>query len=346
MRIYFIPNVDVSLMGILVLTVFVVTTGVMVKNTSVKASTDNADVASGFNLAAVGDSGCTEDAEDTLDNIIERDPELVLGLGDYSYTTTADCWLDMIEPINDIMKIAIGNHEYIIYRPTYGNDSYRSPSLLTEYMRHFNLADQYYSFDYQNVHFLVMSSEDSFSEDSEQYDFVKDDLEKASTNSSIKWIVTYFHNPVYSSPNQHVPNVSFRDIYHPLFDQYEVDLVLQGHNHNYQRSYPLEYNQSDSSNPIVTTNEKTNYVDPQGPIFAIVGTGGHSLYDLDNRSPFNVYQTAGDYGFLNIDITNDGTTMEATFYANENDNDDGDDDNDDNENNGSIKDQFTINKIT
>jgi hypothetical protein len=333
-----------SVLGILVLALSIIFTGEIIKNSSVKASTDDAVAASGFNYAAVGDWGCTEDADDTLDNIVESDPELVLGLGDYSYDTTADCWLDIIEPINDIMKIAIGNHEHIIYHPTYGNDSYRLPSLLTEYMRHFNLADQYYSFDYQNVHFLVMSSEDSFSEDSEQYDFVKNDLEKASTNSSINWIVTYFHNPVYSSPNQHLPNVSFRDIYHPIFDQYNVDLVLQGHNHNYQRSYPLEYNQSDSSSPVVTTNEKTNYVDPQGPIFVIVGTGGHSLYDLDDRSPFNVYQTAGDYGFLNIDITNDGATIEATFYANEDNDDDDDGDDDGDDDNRTIKDQFTLNK--
>ena len=310
----------------------------MVKNSSIQATTDDADTASSFNFAAVGDWGCAEDAEDTLDNVVENDPELVLGLGDYSYATTADCWLDIIEPINDRMKITIGNHEHIIYQGTFGNDSYRSPSLLEEYMRHFSLTDQYYSFDYEDVHFLVMSSEVSFSEDSEQYDFVKNDLEKASNNSSIKWIVSYFHNPIYSSPNQHLPNVSFRDVYHPIFDQYGVDLVLQAHNHNYQRSYPLKYNPSDSSNPIVTTKEKTNYVDPRGPLFIIVGTGGHSLYNLDDRSPFNVYQTAGDYGYLNIDITNNGATMEATFYANE------DDDEDDDGDNGTIKDHFTINK--
>lgn len=340
------PYADAAVIGILVLALSIASTGEIVKNNSVKASTDDADAASGFNFAAVGDWGCTQDAEDTLDSIVISDPELVLGLGDYSYDTTADCWLDIIEPINDVTKIAIGNHEYIIYRPTYGNDSYRLPSLLAEYMRHFSLTEQYYSFDYQNVHFLVMSSEDSFSEDSEQYDFVKDDLEQASTNSSIKWIVTYFHNPVYSSPNQHVPNFSFRDIYHPIFDQYKVDLVLQGHNHNYQRSYPLEYNQSDSANPIVTTNEKTDYVNPTGPIFVVAGTGGHSLYDLDDRSPFNVYQTAGDYGFLNIETTDEGATMEATFYANEDNNDNGDEDGDDEDENGTIKDQFTISKTT
>jgi hypothetical protein len=120
-----------------------------------------------------------------LDNIIDYNPELVLGLGDYSYTTTADCWLDIIEPINDKMKIAIGNHEHIIYDRAYGNDSYRSPSLLNEYMNHFSLTKQYYSFNHQNVRFLVMSTEVPFSKDSEQYDFVKNDLEESYTNSTI-----------------------------------------------------------------------------------------------------------------------------------------------------------------
>ena len=43
------------------------------------------------------------------------------------------------------MKIAIGNHEV------------EEESKLTQYMEHFGLSNQYYSFDYQNVHFTVMS---------------------------------------------------------------------------------------------------------------------------------------------------------------------------------------------
>src|ERR671914_2013397 len=65
----------------------------------------------GFNFAAAGDWGCTDDTRDTVNNIIDKSPELVLGLGDYSYEDTADCWLDIIQPIDNIMKISIGNHE-------------------------------------------------------------------------------------------------------------------------------------------------------------------------------------------------------------------------------------------
>ena len=75
----------------------------------------------------------------TVNNILGKNPELVLGLGDYSYEDTADCWFDIIQPINNIMKIAIGNHEI------------EEESILTEYMNHFGLTSQYYSFDYQNA---------------------------------------------------------------------------------------------------------------------------------------------------------------------------------------------------
>ncbi|HEY3527110.1 MAG TPA: metallophosphoesterase, partial [Nitrososphaeraceae archaeon] len=64
-----------------------------------------------FNFAAVGDWGCTSDTIDTVKNIVDKDPELVLALGDLSYNSTAKCWLEIIGPIADKTKIAIGNHE-------------------------------------------------------------------------------------------------------------------------------------------------------------------------------------------------------------------------------------------
>jgi hypothetical protein len=86
----------------------IITASQMQEELSLAAAQINSD----FNLAAVGDWGCSSDAENTLDNILDKDPELVLGLGDYSYEDlSADCWLDIIEPIDDKMKIAIGNHE-------------------------------------------------------------------------------------------------------------------------------------------------------------------------------------------------------------------------------------------
>ncbi len=64
-----------------------------------------------FNFVAVGDWDCTDETEDTVDNIIDKNPELILALGDLSYDNSVDCWLELIEPIADRTKIALGNHD-------------------------------------------------------------------------------------------------------------------------------------------------------------------------------------------------------------------------------------------
>jgi hypothetical protein len=148
------------------------------------ATTTTAATLPGFNFAAAGDWGCTDDTIDTVNNILDKNPELVLGLGDYSYEDTADCWLDIIQPIDNIMKISIGNHD--------------DDQFLTEYMNHFGLTKEYYSFDYQNVHFIALATESGYLDMSkdkakEQLAFVKSDLEKTSANPNIKWIIPFFH---------------------------------------------------------------------------------------------------------------------------------------------------------
>src|SRR5207244_12810614 len=103
-----------------------------------------------FNFAAVGDWGCLTTASNTVNNIISKNTELTLGLGDYSYATKADWWFKVISPIDSQTMINIGNHD---------DDS---SILLNQYMSHFHLTKQFYSFDYHNVHFLTMSTEVHF----------------------------------------------------------------------------------------------------------------------------------------------------------------------------------------
>ena len=111
-----------------------------------------------------------------------------------------------------------------------------------------------------------------------------------------------------------------------MFDQYDVDIVLYGHNHAYERSYPIKYNKANPSLPIITSGSKLTYNDPQGQIFATVGTAGRSIYHYDNKSSYIVRQYEG-YGFLDINIA--GNTLVAKFYSNSD---------------GSVKDQFIITK--
>jgi hypothetical protein len=277
-----------------------------------------------FNFGAAGDWGCTPKAISTVNNMVGKGIELNLGLGDYSYESSADCWLEIIKPIFNKTRISIGNND-VIPEP-----------LLQQYMNVFNLTRQYYSFDIQNVHFLVMSTElQNESDKLDQLNFVRNDLNKTSSNPAIDWIVVYFHRQAYTSLIT-IPGVTgeldraditTRDTYHPLFDKYNVDLVLQAHNHNYERSYPLNYNQVDPKNPIKVSNETNNYYsDLSGPIFVTVGTGGISLYQFIEKADYIVNQTDSSYGFLNVDVINNGTKLNAKFLSN----------------NGTVEDQFTI----
>jgi hypothetical protein len=134
------------------------------------------------------------------------------------------------------MKIVIGNHEYA------------PPSNLKLFMDSFNLTKQYYSFNYQNIHFIALSTEIPLGVGSEQYNFVSKDLAKAASDPNIDWIVAYYHRKAYSSPSINAPFAPVRDTYHPLFDKYHVDLILNTDMHNYQRSYPLKYNKPRKSN--------------------------------------------------------------------------------------------------
>lgn len=277
-----------------------------------------------FNFAAAGDWACNSNTTNTVSNIIDTNPKLVLGLGDYYYShynesRNPDCWFKIIKPIEQRIKISIGNHE---------DDS---PLLLNLFMSHFNLTKQYYSFSYQNVHFVVISTELPINIGSEQYNFVNTDLAKAASDPNINWIIVYYHKTAYTSPSLVNPFNTFRDIYHPIFDKYHVDLVLQAHEHNYQRSYPIKYNSLNPSKPIITdnsTNIHNNYANLQGRIFAIVGTAGAHLFKLSGQAPYMATQYMG-HGFLDVAVINNGTTLSAKFYPNDE---------------GTVKDQFTITK--
>jgi predicted phosphodiesterase len=320
-RRYYLSDISIPLM----LTMAIVfLSSVLAEKISEKGFADGGIIpsreVSNFNFIAVGDWGCRSGTNLTLNNILYKNPELILGLGDYSYEPTADCWLELIRPFESKLKIAIGNHD----------DT--SSSLLNQYMNHFGLSKQFYSFDYQNVHFVVMSTEVPFGIGSEQYGFIQQDLANTSSDPDIEWIIVYIHKPFYHGC-QFFTKVclitpDLREIYHPLFDTYDIDLVLYGHHHSYERTYPLRYNILNESSPIITDLNMNNYSNPNGSIFVTVGTGGHSLYDLEKRPYFAVAQYEKDYGILNIDVTHSNKTLIGRFYTN----------------NGSIIDHFSITK--
>jgi Calcineurin-like phosphoesterase len=259
---------------------------------------------SDFNFAAAGDWGCNSNTDKTVNNMIGKNPELVLGLGDYSYQDTATCWLNKIKPIDSITKISIGNHEDEVSEG------------FNQYMGHFGLSVPYYSYNYQNVHVLTMLWQPSYSSGSAQYNFVVNDLQSASQNPNVDWIIVNIHDWIYRSSSSNPLNDDFAEIYHPIFDQYDVDLVLSGHDHSYHRTYPINYNPSNPTNPIITSTNAKDYTDPQGEIYAVVGTGGINLGPISGKSPFVAREQDDFFGQLDIKFTNNGAKLEGRFYPN------------------------------
>jgi hypothetical protein len=261
-----------------------------------------------FDFVIAGDYGCDSKTRQTIEGMEDEDPDLVFALGDLSEVKNPECFFDIISNLDDDdrFKVALGDDDTASTR--YG-----------DYIRHFDLENPFYSFDYQNVHFLAMSTGKGsvipYVNGSEQYQFIQDDLNKAANNPNIDWIIVYGYRPFYTSPTVHPANEILRQTYPPLFEKYGVDMVITSHNHNYQRSYPLVYNIDNSRQPIVKDVNASQYNSPGVPIYVVVGTAGNNLYDFRGQAPYMASQFQVS-GFLHVNITKTDRDVLAGGFLN------------------------------
>jgi len=266
---------------------------------------DNGDI----NIVAVGDFYCNDETEDTIENIITVNPELLITTGDHvKDEKTADCWIEMSRPIKDKMKIAIGNHD---------RDSSKIYKQIT---RNHNLTTPYYSHDFKNIHFISLSTEHPYDEGSKQYEFIKNDLEKTSKNPNLDWIIVHNHKAFYSTRNDLEVAEELRNTYHPLFEKYNVDLVISSHNQYYERTYPILYNNEDDQEPLISNDSESFYSNINGIVFLTVGTGGDELQDIVYKEDYYIIQKE-KYGFLNLKLKNNGKTLVGEFRTGDDDGD-------------------------
>jgi predicted MPP superfamily phosphohydrolase len=102
------------------------------------------------------------------------------------------------------------------------------------YYKLFNMDGKlYYTFKApaEDVRFFALES--SYM-DQDQLTWLEDELKK----SSEKWKIVFFHHPLYSSAMTHGSQLKLRATLEPLFVQYNVSLVLSGHDHAYERVRP------------------------------------------------------------------------------------------------------------
>ncbi|MCE5172445.1 S-layer homology domain-containing protein [Paenibacillus profundus] len=149
----------------------------------------------------------------------------------------------------------VGNHEVTGTRK---ND---------DFLAHFNnpqngldsLKGSNYSFDYHNAHIVVLNSEYDFEE---QKEWLRRDL--AATDKT--WKIVTFHRGPYGSQydSEHI-----RKAWTSTFDEFNVDLAMNGHDHVYVRTYPLR------GGKPVGEGEGTTYV--------VGGSSGPKFYPVTPR---------------------------------------------------------------
>ncbi len=92
-------------------------------------------------------------------------------------------------------------------------------------------SQEYYSFDYGDLHVLVLNTEIDMKPGSPQYEFAKEDLAASSTT----WKVVVAHDPAYCAGG-HGEDYNMVTISKQIFEHNHVDLVLSGHSHFYQHN--------------------------------------------------------------------------------------------------------------
>ena len=183
-------------------------------------------------FAVIGDFGTgDEEAQRTAEVMARldarRDFDAVIMLGDNVYPNGDPELVDevVLEPLEDTLDddtkllAALGNHDV-----RDGNGDGQVEAL--------GLPGRWYATDFDQV--LVITLDSTMADNSDQRTF----LETTLAGSDARWKVAMMHHPPYSS-GYHGSDDATRSAFVDLFERYGVDLVLAGHDHDYQRSEPI-----------------------------------------------------------------------------------------------------------
>jgi hypothetical protein len=158
-----------------------------------------------------------------------------------------------------------------------------------------------FSFDHGDAHWTVLDANATVDwTDRELREWVANDLAAA---KGATWRFVSFHQPGFNSSKKHFDEQYMR-ILAPVFEAGKVDLVFNGHVHNYQRSYPLRFVPSAETGAAPAVDKdgkpsKSRHVDgkwtldkefngqsdttPEGVIYVVTGAGGQHLYNPEQQ---------------------------------------------------------------
>jgi len=152
-----------------------------------------------------------------------------------------------------------------------------------------------FGFDYGHAHITVANDtpEDIASIAGVFREAIETDFE-ASKNA--RWKLFMHHQPMWSASTRHGSAITLQEAWEPLVDQYHVDLVLNGHDHDYEVTKPLFNKQVQTSNA-------------DGTVYVVSGGAGADLYD--NGTGFWTEYSEKTHSGTTLRVRRDSLVMEA-----------------------------------
>ena len=220
--------------------------------------------------------------------LLEANPGTVMALGDLAYPNGAPedfkCYDKTWGRVKTRTRPAVGNHEFHSKGATY-------------YFEYFGPAagdpkTGYYSYDLGSWHVIVLNSEckevGGCQEGSPQEKWLREDLAAHPAGCTL----AYFHKPRFSSGLNHGDDLEVTPLWQALYD-YNAELVLNGHDHDYERFAPQDPN---------------GKADPKRGIREfVVGTGGKNHREFGTAKPNSEVRDNTAFGVLKL-------TLKATGY--------------------------------
>ncbi|MDR3575847.1 MAG: DNRLRE domain-containing protein [Anaerolineaceae bacterium] len=243
-----------------------------------------------FIVAAAGDGASGETNSLNVSNLLSSiNPNLFLYLGDVydnGSLTEFNNWYgsgtSYFSKFNAITDPTVGNHEY-------------TGSSAAGYFFYWNNVPNYYSFNTAGWHFISLNANNSrvpAKIGSAQYNWLQADL---AANTS-PCVLVYYHEPLFNvGPEGSETGMS--DAWN-LFAQDKVTLVVNGHDHDYQRWTAMD----GSGNP-----------DPNGVTEIVVGTAGHGIQSFqttDSRMLVGYDASNRQYGVLQLQLNSSSVNFE------------------------------------
>jgi len=219
-----------------------------------------------------------QDHRNVVAAIMRIDPEVVFHTGDLVENGLAQEQWVVFGRITEQMRReaeffpALGNHE----------------GYSDLYFDNFELPDneRWYSVKRKGIQFLVLDSCSGIEIGSEQYLW----LEKQLKNSSDPYITVVFHHPPYSTGPHGEDEMNLRESIVPLFEEYGVGVVFNGHDHAYERSLK------------------------SGIYYIVAGGGGAPLYGQQRESEYSqVFRSIHHFCVISADADSMVVTARDTL---------------------------------